>query len=245
MSQFFLTDHQKHQLQEQLKRTRDAHVYRRTLALLAVDQGEPIAQTTRLLQIGRRTLYDWIERYQDCQSPKALLHQPGQGRPTLWTKRDVATLNSVLRKSPQDLGYPASGWTTSLLQEYLFHKSGLIVSENTLRRQLHHLGYGWKRFRYVLMADPDREKKKADSAPNRHAANPQRCFGRGRNRSSPLSTSFFGMGAKRFSSAGPDFRQQCQAGGFWNHQFAYRLSAVSGQGTPQRSGLPIASSPSS
>ena len=170
MRRIFLTDDQRLQLQEQLKNTRDAQVYRRTLALLAVDQGRSISDIAALLQIGRRSLYYWMDRYNACRNPSALYHQPGQGRPSLWTKGQVATLNSALRRSPQALGYPASGWTTSLLQEYLFHCTGRIVSENTLRRQLHDLGYVWKRFRYVLTADPDKEKKKAYSASNKGAA---------------------------------------------------------------------------
>lgn len=78
------------------------------------------------------------------------------------TEQQRALLRSALEQSPQRGGYPASGWTIPLLQDYLKRMLGQKVYEDTLRRQLHAWRYVWKRFRYVLVADPDLEKKTAD-----------------------------------------------------------------------------------
>jgi hypothetical protein len=48
-----LTRWQRQRLQRQLKRTRDARVYRRTLAILDYDQGESISHIARRLGVTR------------------------------------------------------------------------------------------------------------------------------------------------------------------------------------------------
>jgi transposase len=47
-------------------------------------------------------------------------------------------------------GYRAAQWTAPLLRQYLREQQALAVSEVTVRRCLHRLGYRWKRPRYVL-----------------------------------------------------------------------------------------------
>ena len=65
----------------------------------------------------------------------------------------------LLALPPQDLGCPHVSWTVPLLQEYLYRWGGRRLSDDTIRRELDRLDYVWKRFRYVLPPDPQREKK--------------------------------------------------------------------------------------
>jgi hypothetical protein len=48
-----------------------------------------------------------------------------------------------------------------ILQDYLEGAGGRRLSEDTIRRQQRRLDYVWKRSRYVLPPDPQREKKRA------------------------------------------------------------------------------------
>jgi transposase len=83
----------------------------------------------------------------------------GVGRPSLWTEELQALLLTCMQQRPTDLGYAGVSWTVPLLQEQLYRCSGQWLSDDTIRRQLDRLGYVWKRFRYVLPPDPEREKK--------------------------------------------------------------------------------------
>jgi len=83
-------------------------------------------------------------------------------------------LRSLLQTSPDRLGYFAVNWTVPLLQEQIERKTGLRLSEDTIRRELQRQHYVWKRYRYVLEPDPDLEKKTQNQA-----ANPQFEFGNG------------------------------------------------------------------
>jgi len=47
------------------------------------------------------------------------------------------------------------------LRNWLIEQAGMIFSESTIRQHLHRLGYTWKRSRYVLEPDREREKKTA------------------------------------------------------------------------------------
>jgi hypothetical protein len=64
-----------------------------------------------------------------------------------------------LDQPPDHFGYQATGWTVPLLQSHLAHWDLTDFSDASLRRQLHALGYVWKRPRYVLAPDPRRAAK--------------------------------------------------------------------------------------
>jgi transposase len=167
-------------LNRQLATTRDASVYRRTLAILEVSRGVPVAQVADCLGVARRTVYNWIESSREAGDPAALADAPRSGRPSLWTEDSRGLLRSLLADhAPDELGYPAVNWTVPLLRQQLGHSTGRTHSDDTIRRELQRLGYVWKRSRYVLDPDPEEEKKTADSPQNSPPAAPERRAGRG------------------------------------------------------------------
>jgi transposase len=87
----------------------------------------------------------------------------GGNRPSLWTEELQAVLRSSLGQRPDHFGYQAVEWTVALLEDHLARWAGEHPSASSIRRQLHTLGYIWKRPRYVLDPDPEREKKTVDS----------------------------------------------------------------------------------
>lgn len=162
MSKFRLKSRQRRRLRESLKTAPDARVYQRSLALLQMAQGRSIAPLARELRVSRQTLYNWRARYEQAPGRRALGDSPRSGRPTAWTEEWQAWLQATLEESPEPWGYAGGRWTVPLLQEQLGHLGGPRGSEETLRRQLHLLGYSWKRCRYVLEPDPERTKKNAE-----------------------------------------------------------------------------------
>jgi transposase len=155
-----LTRNQRYQLRQQLQHTQDAALYRRTLALLEIDRGKSISHLARSLRVTRQTIYNWIELYTQSFDPLALRDADRCGRPTSWTPDLDELLATLLQERPTQWGYQATNWTVPLLQHQFASWDGSWLSEDTIRRKLHELGYVWKRPRYVLPADPDGEKKK-------------------------------------------------------------------------------------
>jgi transposase len=174
-----ITPGQRRQLQRVREQTQDARLYRRTLAILEIARGTPIAQVARTLGVSRRVVYYWLEDYVGRHDPADLAPGHSPGRPTLWTEEARALLQELLAGAPTARGYYAVNWTVPLLQEELRHGTGDRFSDDTIRRELHRLGYVWKRPRYVLDPDPELEKKTADLPAGRGPAAPQRPAGRG------------------------------------------------------------------
>jgi transposase len=203
MSGWLLTATQRQRLERELALARDAALFRRIFALLQIDAGRPFGEVAHQLRVSPRSVYRWIERYHAHASLEGLRRQPGQGRPRRWDERLEAFLPAVLARSPKDFGHLATGWTVPLLQQVLAQgRPEPALSEDTIRRRLHERGYVWKRFRYVLSPDPQREKKTPASPPNPGLARAHRALGPGRNRVIALAAPAGGLGPPGRTRAG-------------------------------------------
>jgi transposase len=177
MSDLELTGVQRRTLEQQARSTHDARVYRRTLALLQIADGQSVSTVAEHLRAGRRSVYRWLAAYRAWPRPEALSDKPGRGRPRLLGSKDMAALERWLRRRPADLGYWANDWTVPLLAEHLTSQSphGLpTCSTRTLYRRLDDLDEAWKRPRHALPPDPDTEKKTPDPQPAHTPPAPQR-----------------------------------------------------------------------
>lgn len=83
----------------------------------------------------------------------------GHALRTAWDEDLLAVLRCALEQSPSPWGYQDLEWTVGLLLESRARWDDRSWSDTTLRRQLHQLGYVWKRPRYVLQPDPQRGRK--------------------------------------------------------------------------------------
>lgn len=151
-----------HRLERQLHDTPDARTYRRTLALLEYSRGQPIARIAETLGVTRQSVYNWLAAYAESLDPEALIEHPRSGRPRVWTDERKEVLRALMGTSPDRLGAAAVNWTVPLLQGFLEQATGERFSQNTIRRELRRQDYVWKRPRYVLEPDPEREKKTVD-----------------------------------------------------------------------------------
>ena len=159
MPDIVLNQRHRYQLQKQLKHAHDAALYRRTVAILEIDQGKPVAEVAQALGVTRQAVYNWLDSYAAAHDPLALMDAARSGRPSTWTPDLQELLRTLLSEAPTDWGFAAVHWTVPLLRQQLASWDGRWFSADTIRRRLHELGYVWKRTRYVLPADPDGEKK--------------------------------------------------------------------------------------
>jgi transposase len=163
MTDINLNRRHRYQLRQQLKHAQDASLYRRTLAILGIGQGKPVAEVAGALGVTRQSIYNWVEIYAEAYDPLSLVDAARSGRPSSWTLDLQELLQTLLRESPTAWGFPAVKWTVPLLRQQLASWDGRWLSQDTIRRQLHQLGYVWKRTRYVLPDDPEGEKKNSHS----------------------------------------------------------------------------------
>lgn len=161
---FHLSDEQRRQLRAQLFSTKDIDVYRRTLALLEVDEGRSPAKVSRSLGVSCSSIYNWLNSFECVPHVDALADHRGHGRLSLWTDLLVNLLHEALRQRPDAFGYQEVQWTVPLLQAHLHRHGGSSLSEPTIRRGLRQRGYIWGRFGYVLKEGFGPNKKTVESA---------------------------------------------------------------------------------
>lgn len=175
-----LSARQRRALAEALGQSPESRYYRRLLALREVDQGRPVAEVARSLEVSRQSVHTWLQTFHRTGSLEALADQPRAGRPPRTEVELGEQVKAWLAESPQTYGYEATIWTVPLLQEHLRKACDQAFGETTLRRWLHALGYTWKRSRYVLAPDPERgEKAGAHSGAPGPAGAPERDSGPG------------------------------------------------------------------
>ncbi len=182
MSRLKLKHWQRRRLYQQLKSTSDARTYRRTLAVLELDRGRSAADIAAMLGVTRQSVHNWAAAFAHESDPAMLRDEDRSGRPALLAEQAEGLLPSLMGQSPQDFGYPHVDWTVPLLRAGIGEGLGLRPSDETVRRGLRRLGYVWKRPRYVLDPDPEREKKTADSLADPGLAAAERRAGPGRDR---------------------------------------------------------------
>jgi transposase len=178
-SRLKLNHRQRTRLRCQLKTTSDARLYRRTLAVLEFDRGRSAAEIAEILGVTRQSVHNGAKLYTRNFDPTDLDDADRSGRPSLLASEADEFLRSLLGHSPQELGHPDTSWTTPLLRGELAREFGVRPSDDTIRRALRRLGDTWKRPRYVLAPDPEREKKTPDSASNPGLATSERRARRG------------------------------------------------------------------
>jgi transposase len=161
MSEVRLSSRERRQMRDRLCKTRDARHYRRLLAILEHDRGESITEIAQRLNVSRQSVHGWIARYGEQRCVDDLRDAPRPGRPARADDAFDAVLRTLLVLPPPQFGYRATHWTQRLLRDQLRQSLQQVYSDDTIRRGLHRLDYVWKRPRYVLAPDPQREKKNA------------------------------------------------------------------------------------
>jgi transposase len=141
------------------RRVRDWRRYR-AVELLA--QGAAPRAVAALLGCRLSSVYNWAAAWQRS-GVSGLVEAQRHGRPRQLDGAGEQELAALLQSDPQQHGAQATGWTVPLL---LTHRAqrGHPVSERTLRRVLHRLGWRWKRPKFELgRPDPAYAAKKGRS----------------------------------------------------------------------------------
>jgi transposase len=142
-----LTDQQRAQLEVALTRERDVRQWRRYQAIRLLAQGQSPQTVTAALNCSVASVYKWADAWRE-RGLDGMRESPRPGRAHSLDARAERQLETWLADDPRTHGYQAAEWTAPLLLERL-NRAGYAVSEHTLRRALHRLGWRWKHLKYV------------------------------------------------------------------------------------------------
>lgn len=200
--QITLTTEEQTKLQEQLKICCQVRQWKRCQALLLLAQSQSVEQVARSLRCSRASIYNWAAAWK-TGGLAALDEEPHRGRQAFLDQAALSLLDGWRQAGdPQQEGYAATNWTVPLRRDPLA-KSGYLVSQKTLRRDLHQLGWRWNQPKYVLgRPDPAYAQK---SRCRRTSQASDRCgrasLGRRRDDDARISSETFLLVQKRTPAA--------------------------------------------
>jgi transposase len=133
---------------------------RAQMILLAAEQGLRVPQMARIVRESEATVLRWLKRYR-AEGLEGLQDTPRPGRPAQLTEAYRAERLAAVRRRPRRLGLPFSLWTLQRLVDDLAEKTGIRVSDETVRRALKHMGIVLSRPQHKMSSpDPEYEIKK-------------------------------------------------------------------------------------
>jgi transposase len=133
---------------------------RAQMILLAAEQGFKVLQIAAIVRESEATVLRWLKRYR-AEGIEGLQDAPRPGRPSPMTEAYKAELLAAVRRRPRSLGLPFSLWTLQRLVDYLAERTGIRVSDETVRRALKHAGMVLSRPQHQISSpDPEYAVKK-------------------------------------------------------------------------------------
>jgi transposase len=161
-----LTDEARAALEAAIAAERRTRNWKRYRAVLLLADGEPPGAVAATLRCGRSSVYNWAAAWRRA-GIAGLAEGPHPGRGRALDETGERALEDLVGGDPQARGQRATGWTVPLLRAELA-AAGYGLSERTVRRALHRLGWRWKRPKYVLgRPDPAYAQKRGTSPTGR------------------------------------------------------------------------------
>ncbi len=146
------------EVQARYNATSDANLRLRYHMILLAHQGRSVAEIAELVFRSRDTVERVLKRFRD-EGLDALPRRCAPGSAPTITSEWTTELLHVIELDPHAVGVNSANWTTGLLATYLAERTGIAVSDETVRQALHAHDYVCKRPTWTL-------KRKAAEQPN-------------------------------------------------------------------------------
>jgi transposase len=154
---------QRKELDQRYRTTKTPRVRTRAqMILLSAEQGLKVPQIAVLVRESEATVGRWLKRYR-AEGLQGLQDAPRPGRPAEITAEYRAELLAAVRRRPRSLHLPFSLGTLQRLADYLAERTGLRISDETVRRVLKQAGIVLSRPQHTISSpDPEYAVKKDD-----------------------------------------------------------------------------------
>jgi transposase len=158
------TPEQLEALDELYRTTKDVRMRERAqLVLLAAEKGLVAAEIGAIVRLSEESVRRWLKRYEP-EGIEGLKDAPRPGMVPVVTREYRTQLVETVRRRPRNLEQPFSLWTCQRLADYLAEKTGIRVSDESVRRYLALEGIVLSRPQHKISSpDPDYEVKKRRS----------------------------------------------------------------------------------
>ncbi len=134
------SDYTSREVRRFAKQSNDVWQARRLLAIGAVLEGASREEAAKLGGMERQTLRDWVIRFND-EGPEGLSNKPSPGAPCKLHAEHKEFLARLIDEGPVEAVHGVVRWRACDLIMRLHEEFGLSVSDDTIYRALHKLGF--------------------------------------------------------------------------------------------------------
>lgn len=129
------------------------------LAILAVIDGQPMAQVALVLRVHEKTIMTWLREFCCYGLQGAPRHKP-TGRPPTLTPTQKATLATWIEEGPVKAGFSGACWRSPMVQQMIFERFGVYYNVFYIAQLLKNLGFSYQKAAFV--SDHLHEKKRQE-----------------------------------------------------------------------------------
>lgn len=108
----------------------------RIVAAIAHRNGVSQTELAEWFGVERKTIYNWLRRFDDAPLAEAARDADRLGRPTKLTPEQRRRAMEAFRADPEEVGYDAAEWTPAEVAAYVRDRFGVAYSESSCRRLL-------------------------------------------------------------------------------------------------------------
>lgn len=139
------------------KKHRRATEEERIQAVRRLENGENADEVAEMMEVGRRTLFDWLEKYRR-KGEEGLSTKPTPGRPASLTDRQMDELTAIIEEiDPRQLGFSLALWTRGMVGDLIWERFKVKLTDVSVGRILHKLGMSPQRPLYrAYQQDPEK-----------------------------------------------------------------------------------------
>ncbi|KYK35272.1 MAG: hypothetical protein AYK18_13200 [Theionarchaea archaeon DG-70] len=145
------------ELQEEIKRSKDARYTRRLYAVLLVAHGMSSSEVAQLSGDSVRTVQLWVHRFKK-EGLRRLQEKPRPGRPLKLTEEQLSEISRALRSTPEECGMSGHLWDGKTLSAFILKEYNVQLGVRQCQRLFHRLGFRYRKPR-PLIAGTDPEVK--------------------------------------------------------------------------------------
>ena len=128
------------QLRELAKKTKNAPQARRLVALAAIYDGAMRTEAAKIGGVGRQIIRDWVIWF-NADGPDGLRNGKSPGQPSRLNDTQRLAIARMIESGPIPAVHGVVRWRLSDLVQWVMETYRTSISEQTLSRYLHAMGY--------------------------------------------------------------------------------------------------------
>ena len=101
-------------------------------------------EVAEILYRSPKQVRKWVKKYNN-HGLEGLKSRKQKGNDPMLSSGQKAELKKIVSNNPRDSGHEFSNWTTKNLREVVSERFRKTISQETVRRVLHGLGFVWKK----------------------------------------------------------------------------------------------------